>query len=288
MSSQTNNFKGKYFILKDTLLIDFPDIEKIIFINNHIDTINEINQEYGEKIKQIHFAGETFDSLKIEKRENQLIKIFPRSKKEIIKFAKPLKEKNFFISPTFPVQILEDISIISSMGLAVDLIHIIDTLDFKLTLNLLDYYLHNASLNVPIEPFHTILVSKLHRSTQTLWNMNLRNPDQFYHCDETGLSESPETLNNAQYQYLIDHQAKTFKRSTQNSPLQSYFNSLPKARPKCMACPHFHICIAWALYNKDSCQKWKKCLTTLQEAFRELKALEKFDQEHTIIKPPSH
>ena len=288
MSTQRDNWPEKYFILKDTRLIDFPRVQKIIFINDDIQTINEANQLAVEKIRQIHFTGEPQQALNITTRTAQLIKIFPRSKNELIKYVKPLKEKGAVISPAYAVHNLEDISMVTSMGLVVDLIDIIDNLDLKLILNLLDYYLHNASLDVPIEPFHTILVSKLSHTNQTLWNMNMINPDQFFYCDETGLSESPESLNNRQYRYKIDYQSKTFLPTDQRSSLLSYFESLPGSRPACLACHHFHICIAWALYEKNSCHLWKKCLNILQEASRELTELEKFDLEHQIANPDQH
>lgn len=285
MSTRKIDFKKKYFVLSHPRLIDFSQVQNIIFTTDTSRTVNKISRPVAGKIRQLHFTGDIPDVLKTDPVENQLIKVFPRSKQEIIKYLKPLKERGVAISPAYRVRTLEDVSLATSMGLVVDLIDIMDTLDHSLTLELLDYYLHNTSLDVPIEPFHTILGAKLNHSNQTLWNMNMMNPDQFYHGDETGLAESPDDLSTNQYQYLIDYRTKTFKPTGHPSSILSYFASLPESHPECLACNHFHICIAWALYEKNSCEKWKACLDILQEASRELQALEKFDQEHGVTDP---
>ena len=283
MSTKQSNFEGKFFVLRESSLFDFPLVKKIVFINDNIQLINAMNEKYGEKIVQINFTGEINKSLEIKNVDKQLVKIFPQNKKAIIKISKSLKEKKFLIYPDYPISKLEDISMISSMGLTVDLIPIIETIDFDTSLEILDYYLHNRNLKVPIEPFHSILISKLLKKTKTIWNMNLTNPDLFYYSDGEGLSEDTKNLKNRIYLYLVQHRPKAFLKQGNRSSLESFFKSLPETHPKCLACPHFHMCIAWALYQKDTCAKWKKILSILQEASREIQVLEKFEKDHAIV-----
>jgi hypothetical protein len=121
------------------------------------------------------------------------------------------------------------------------------------------------------------------QKTKTLWNMNLTNPDLFYYSDGEGLSEDTENLKNRSYLYLVQHRSKAFLKQGNRSSLESFFKSLPETQPKCLACPHFHMCIAWAVYQKDTCVKWKKILSVLQEASREIQILEKFEKDHAIV-----
>jgi len=283
MSNKQSELQKKFFVLRETSLFDFPMVKQIVFINNDVRLINEMNDKFGEKIVQINFTGNIQESLKIENRNHQLVKIFPKNKKDIIQISKALKEKRFLICPAYSINKLEDISIVSSMDLIIDLIPIIENIDFDLSMEILNYYLHNQNLNVSIEPFHSILVSKLHQKPKTLWNMNLLNPDMFYFSDGQGLAEDSKNFQNQDYRYLIDHQSRTFQKQKYRSHLDSFFKSLPETRPDCLACPHFHICIGWALYQKDTCTKWKKILSILQDASREIQALEKFEKEHAII-----
>jgi hypothetical protein len=169
--------------------------------------------------------------------------------------------------------------------LIIDLIPGLETIKTDLAADILQYYLHHPNLKVPIEPFHSILVSKLHQKTKTLWNMNMLNPDMFFYGSRKGLAEDSENLDTGNYSYLVDIQSRKFILRDSVSQLDQYISSLPDSRPECLACPHFHICIGWALYQKDTCSKWKNLLTELQKASREILALEKFDQEHAIVSP---
>jgi hypothetical protein len=279
-----NFLQDKFVVLGDEKLFEFTDIKKFIFINDNIDKVIGINRTYGSKINQINFTGSLKEALRIEQQGKQIIKIFPDSEREIIRQAKSLKTKNFIFCPEYPIKKVEHVSLLSSMGFVVDLISVIDCLDTSLTLEILDYYLHSRSLSVPIEPFHTILLSKIQQVKTTLWNMNLMNPNQFIHSDGVGLSESPGDLAIKEYQFLIDYQGQTLSRTNRKSSLENFYKSLPQNHPDCMACPHFHLCFSWAVYKKNSCEKWKKILARLQEASREIQALEKFDREHAAQK----
>lgn len=282
MSDRKNDFSRKFVVSDQDKLLDFPDIQQFILLESQIDEVIRVNRAFGHKINQINFTGSLEDGLKINKRENQIVKIFPDSEREIIRHAKNLKEKNFFFCPEYPIKKVEHVSLISSMGFVADLVHIIDGLDTSLSMEILDFYLHSQSLSIPIEPFHTILLSKIRQSKTTLWNMNLMNPNLFFYSDGTGLSESPEALTRKEYQFTIDYQNQIFIPTSRKSRLEKFYRALPREHPECLACPHFHLCFSWAVYNKNSCEKWTKILTLLQDASREIQALEKFDREHGI------
>ena len=93
MSTTQKEFEEQFFILRDTALFDFPQVTQIIFISDDYQKINEMNNEYGEKIAQINFTGDIAKSLKVESRDSQLVRIYPKNRKEIIRLSKSLKGK---------------------------------------------------------------------------------------------------------------------------------------------------------------------------------------------------
>jgi hypothetical protein len=141
-------------------------------------------------------------------------------------------------------------------------------------LKILDFYLHEPALTIPIEPFHSILMSKLKRQPLHLWNLYLIFPGLFLHADHTGIAEEPDMLRNKEYIYLIDGENREFKRNKdktkKKSSLKRYFESIPKKHPDCMSCAHFHLCFSWAKYKKDSCGKWMMILDRIQANAKEI------------------
>jgi len=204
----------------------------------------------------------------------KVVKIFVDAKEEIIRYAKMLQEQKCYICPRYPVEKVEDISLITSMGIAVDLLYKIDHMEKEAVLKILDLYLHHSSLDIPIEPFHSILVSRLKRTKLHLWNLHLMFPGGFYYVDDTGVTEEPEKLFKEDYLFLIDWKSHEFKRvnnkSHKKNSIKKYFEGIPKNHPDCVSCEHFHFCFAWGKYKKDTCFLWKAILDKLQSSAKEI------------------
>jgi hypothetical protein len=225
----------------------------------------------------VYFHGTIEDSLDIREDFQGVVKVFGESKTEIIKHSKMLKERKRYICPEYPVEKREDISFITSMGIAVDLLYQIDRMKEEVILQILDFYLHHPSLSVPIEPFHSIFMSKLKRQPLHLWTLYLIFPGLFLHADDTGIAEEPDELKNKDYLYLIDWENREFKRNEsrtkRKSNLKRYFETIPNEQPGCMSCAHFHLCFSWAKYKKDSCHKWTMILDRIQADAKEIERI---------------
>ncbi|MGD2088288.1 MAG: hypothetical protein PVH61_19070 [Candidatus Aminicenantes bacterium] len=219
-----------------------------------------------------------------------VVKIFVAAKEDIIRHAKMLREQKCYICPQYPVEKIEDISLITSMGIAVDLLYQIDHMEKETILKILDMYLHHSSLDIPIEPFHSILVSKLKRTKLHLWNLHLMFPGGFFYVDDTGITEGMASptyygvsqknkvsagMNKKDYLFLIDWKSHEFKRvngkNHNKNSLKKYFEAIPKKHPDCVSCEHFHFCFAWGKYKKDTCLLWKAILDKLQSNAKEIK-----------------
>lgn len=191
--------------------------------------------------RQILFRGRLETAEKMGERwRGRLVKVFCKDKNDIIKYSQLLKNRRWYVVPLFKLEKVEDISFITSMGVAVDLLYRMDGMEKKLALALAEYYLHHRDLKVPVEPFHSILMAKLEKHPLMLWHLHMKFPG-----GGVGNEES----------------------------LKRYLDSIPKNQPECTACGHFHLCFGWGRYEKDSCETWKALLHRLQVNASEIKRL---------------
>jgi hypothetical protein len=263
-------------------------VQQVILVNQNAKALNQLINKYRNKVRQVHYHGKLRDSLNFRTGFKKVVKVFAASKEEIIRHAKMLREQKCYICPRYPVEKIEDISLITSMGIAVDLLYKIDQMEKETIMKILDLYLHHSLLDIPIEPFHSILVSKLKKTKLHLWNLHLMFPGRFFYVDDTGMTEgvAPPTyygvcqknkvtkgINKKDYLFLIDWKSHEFKRvkgKSQNS-IKKYFEAIPKKHPDCVSCEHFHFCFAWGKYKKDTCSIWKAILDKLQYNAKEIK-----------------
>jgi len=280
MADPKHHLPHRLVIAADPGILERLDPAEGVLIHDDADVVIATHQRMGERLKQIHFKGPLSDAVRIQKHEKQIVKVFADSKNHLIQEAKHLREKPFLVCPSYPVQTREDISMVTSMGLAVDLVHILDHLPPAAARDILEYYLHTEALSVPIEPFHAVLLSKMTNANLSLWHLNLVYPGQFLYADHRGLAEDPDELRRGEYMFVFTPPGDHPKATGRDSSLQDFFDSLPRRHPQCLACRHYHICAGWGVYKKESCGLWIDLLDALQSASRELRALESFDRDN--------
>lgn len=257
--------------MKGKIDIEDPLVKQVVLIGNDADHINRLTSLHNDKIKQIHFHGKLADAGTLRRENGIVVKVFTASKKQIIRHSKMLKEKGFFICPAFPVEKREDISFITAMGIPVDLLYRIETIKKQVLLEILDHYLHHPSLRIPVEPFHSILTSKLEKTKLTLWGLYAMQPDTAFYVDDIDMVEGPGKCGNENYLSLIHWKGHQWKESNGHNGFKKYFESIPRDHPGCLACDQFHFCFSWAKYREDSCELWKEILDRLQFNAREIK-----------------
>ena len=216
--------KNSVFTFYTSIPVDNALVHKLTITQKNAKVLEDFVSAHSDKIRQVHLHGNIGDLVLLGTEFEGLIKVFAASKKEILPYSQMLKERKCLVCPEFPVEKLEDISFITTMGVAVDLLYRIDHMAKGVVLKILNYYLHYRPLNTPIEPFHSILMSRLRKERLSLWNLHLQYP---------GI-------------------------------LKEYFESIPRNHPGCMSCVHFHFCFSWGRYKKDSCVMWKEVLDRLQ------------------------
>ena len=197
----------------------------------NITGVNRLIAEHGDKVKQVHLHGKAEDLEHLDKDYRGIIKVFIKNKKEVITHSQLLAGRKCYVCPEFPVEKLVDITFITSMRIAVDLLYRVDHMEKDVVLDILDHYLHHSPLETPVEPFHFILMSKLKSTKVNIWNLHLLFPDQ----------------------------------------MKEYFESIPKEYPGCLSCLHFHFCFAYGKYEKETCELWQAILDCLQQNAAQIK-----------------
>jgi len=280
----------RVFVLNTSRFIQNPMVCQVILVNQNAKALGQLINQYRDKVKQVHYHGKLSDSLDFRTNFKKVVKVFAAEKEEIIRHAKVLREQTCYICPQYPVEKIEDISLIISMGIAVDLLYQIDHMEKAVILQILDLYLHHPSLDIPVEPFHSILMSKLKNTKLHLWDLHLMFPGRYFYVDDTGITGgvTPPTCygvyqkgkvtgdnNKKDYLFLIDWKNHEFKEVNgkihNKNSLKKYFEAIPKKHPQCVSCEHFHFCFSWGKYKKDTCSLWKEILDKLQGSAREIK-----------------
>lgn len=259
--------------MKGKVDIEDPLVNQVVLIGKNAGHINRLISLHSDKIRQIHFHGKVADAGTLRRENGKVVKVFTASKKEIIQHSKMIKEKGIFICPEFPVEKREDISFITSMGIAVDLLYRLETIMRKIIMEIIDHYLHFPSLDTPVEPFHSILMSKLKNAKLTLWSLYAMPPDTVFYIEDTDMVEGAEKISNESYLSLIHWKSHQWKESNGHNGFKRYFESIPRDHPGCLACDQFYFCFSWAKYREDCCELWKEILDKLQFNAREIRTI---------------
>ncbi len=261
------------YIINQPGFIDNQMIKRVVIHGDNAETINAMLHTYGGRVTHVHVSGGVEEALKVETPKDVVLKVFCQSREDIIRYSRELKTARWFVCPLFPVEGVEDISFIASMDIAVDLLYRVDEMDEEILLNIVDYYLHQPGLEVPVEPFHTLFMAMLRKKAVHLWNLHMVFPGRFFYGNVDGIAGEPGELEAGEYLFNIDFQIGEFIRTGRESSVKRYLDGLSGEQPGCIGCEHFHHCFGWGKYKKNSCETWRAILDTLQKGVRELDSL---------------
>ncbi len=263
--------KDSAYVLCRPCYVDLPVMERVILIGSESGKLADLIEKYGDRVMQVHYYGDLSAVSRLRENFHGVLRVFPATKEEVVVHSMELKAKRVFVCPRFPLEKVEDVSFIASMGVAVDLLYRCIDMEPALLAELVDYYLYNTQLGVPVEPFHSILMSKMQQTKLTLWKLFMVNPGQFYYVDTRGIAGRCEDLNTDGYMYRIDSETNEIKKTPVKHPVKLFLDALPKDHPECMSCDHFNFCFGYGQYKGDNCDKWQTVLGKLQVGVKELK-----------------
>ncbi len=237
----------------------------VVLVGDDVGELISLISGYGERVKQVHFFGELGDVFELREYFQGVVKVFTDSKEVIIRHSVGLKGGRFFICPGFLVEKREDISFITSMGIAVDLLYRVEGMEVGVIRDILSYYLHHSSLEIPVEPFHSILMAKVRDRKVNLWGLYSMFPGLEF--DVVGSYDGGNDF----YRMLMGWRECDFRKECGVNGLREYFELIPRKYPGCMACDQFYFCFSWARYKRDCCELWKGILDQLQVNAREIR-----------------
>lgn len=245
--------------------LENPRINHVVLVGKNANNLNRLTSEYNGKVKEIHFHGNIEDAFSLANDSQKTIKVFTDSKEDILHHSERIKERQFSICPGYPIKKSEDILFISSLGITADLLYRIESVKKQVLLEVLEHYPRHSPLNIPLEPFHSILTAKIKDVMLNLWGLYDMFPSIHFHMEANELLEGPGKVKNDLYLALLEWKNRQSKNGNRLNGLQKYFESIPRDNPTCLVCEHFHLCFSWALYKRDCCGLWKALLDRLQE-----------------------
>jgi hypothetical protein len=125
----------------------------------------------------------------------------------------------------------------------------------------LDYYLHNTTVDQPIEFFHSLLVAFYDKSLRSLWNIQYEDPS----LDRYITDDGHEVISNRLSSIPVSGDAADF--------LDDLRLELLSEQGECSTCPFFVNCQGYFKFpdRSYSCSRIKGLLQTLKNAGHELR-----------------
>ncbi|MFH2008937.1 MAG: hypothetical protein ABI333_20275 [bacterium] len=139
-----------------------------------------------------------------------------------------------------------------------------------LLLELLEHYLFEPALDVPVEPLHSLLVCLVQRQRRTLWNLWFGVPeDHFYLTDEGHVSLCEAWAGKAATRYgTADEEVSAWRSSAAYQGLLQDRRDFPRAQTPCAECPARRPCagVLLALDPALDCGPWQELFERLRLA----------------------
>lgn len=181
---------------------------------------------------------------------------------------KPLRDTQ----PVFVVKLdddtLRNINFLSSLNVMVHIDISSPDASENALMQVLDFYLHNPLLSVPIEPLHSMLRTINRKQGITLWateHEHLKN--NFYVCDSGEITLSKRWNDNKLNYGTIEDSFDDIENSKLYQKLLSFKADLFRNSNPCIFCDHFGPCVGFfkAIEPEKSCEAWKTVFKTLAD-----------------------
>jgi hypothetical protein len=236
----------------DSVLVSIParlaadiDCENLLVRSESCEEIAAAYETLGERIKEIELEGlgENLQSL------SALPLGLPVSLKLRPEDA-PHLYTNSWLADRFPLEalmnvekgLLQGVKIATSAMVPVT-VNLEELSDPGELMSVLNYYLHDAHVQVPVEFFHSMITALLHGTIVALPDLYPESPDRFLYVDESGkvsvsarLARAGRFLGTVSGGLQIDEDSQLYK------DLLDRKRNLVLSGSKCISCEHFDLC----------------------------------------------
>jgi radical SAM protein with 4Fe4S-binding SPASM domain len=200
--------------------------------------------------------------------------LYTEGEKELIKNFHHLPRRKVLCRIPSGSGLFDSIKLVASLNIVPDLLQNLEEISAEQALDVVRYYLHHRALQVPIEPFHSILSRLVLSQNLDLWEMARYNPDHFVFLDAEGnVGLSYEDLADKRFLGNIHQDPVSWKKSEVYKDLSRYLDELPQTHPECLACPFFFFCRGYMRYKRAECSTLTAVLEELHQASVEINEL---------------
>lgn len=153
----------------------------------------------------------------------------------------------------------------------------------KALMQVLDFYLHNPLLSIPIEPLHSMLRTINRKRGITLWATEHENINNNFFVSDSGEITLSKRWNDNKLNYgTIEDSFDDIESSKLYQRLVSFKAELFRNSSPCIFCDHFGPCVGFlkAIEPEQPCESWKNVFKTLADESEKAKdLLQKFQQQ---------
>jgi MoaA/NifB/PqqE/SkfB family radical SAM enzyme len=138
------------------------------------------------------------------------------------------------------------------------------------------FYLHNPTLQVPIEPFHTLLHTIASGRGYSLWDTERENPNHnLFVADDGSVTLSARWHRFGRAYGRLGQDWFSLRASCLHRELLLFPQTLSQRRSPCMLCAHLVVCRGFlrALDPAAPCEAWKQAFEQLRRGYNDAKRL---------------
>ncbi len=238
--------------MHDSVLVSIParlaaevDCENLVVRSESCEEIAAAYKTLGERIKEVELEGLSEDLHSLSALPLGLpvrLKLHPADA--------PHLYTNLWLTERFSVEVLMDVDkgllhgvkVATSAMVPVSL-NLDELSDAGELMSVLNYYLHDAHVQVPVEFFHSMISAYLQKTTVALPDLYPESPDQFLYVDESGkvsasarLARAGRFLGDVSGGLQIDEESQLYK------DLLDRKKNLVLSGSKCVSCERFDLC----------------------------------------------
>ena len=128
-------------------------------------------------------------------------------------------------------------------------------------------YLHSSTLRVPIEPFHSLLLTVAGRGEVSLWQTEFEDTQLNGYVTETGtVTLSARWSERGKNYGSLDQDWPGLKASSVYKELSTFREGLFRGKSPCVLCPHLNLCEGFlrAVDRTAPCDPWKRAFDLLR------------------------
>jgi hypothetical protein len=168
--------------------------------------------------------------------------------------------------------LLEGVKIVTSAQIPV-VINLDSLSDDSELISVLDYYLHDRHLQVPIEFLHSLFTAQIQGQAVSLADVYSENPEQHLYVDESGaITCSPRLAKAGKFFGSINADPQIDRESAIYKTLINLKKSLFLSGSSCVSCEAFDVCAGYLRIVDTSfdCAPWLRLFKEIKATAKEI------------------